>query len=102
MRTAVSAVTTPQTPRRLRARTHLRAALPQEGVEREVLVVDDGPVADAAPDLVGFDGPRVRVLRHTEPGGVGAARNTGIRGARSGWVAFLDDADVWSPRKLRD
>jgi glycosyltransferase involved in cell wall biosynthesis len=51
----------------------------------EVIVVDDGsqpPVADS-------DG--VAVLRHDQPRGPGAARNTGWREARAPLVAFTDD-----------
>jgi glycosyltransferase involved in cell wall biosynthesis len=79
----------------------LRTALAQEGVELEVVVVDDGS-ADPAPEaLPGLADGRVRLVRHPEPRGVAAARNTGIAEARGEWIAFLDDDDVWSPRKLR-
>ncbi len=83
------------------AATSLAAALGQEDVELEVTVVDDGST-DAMPSgLPGLDDPRVRVVRHAQPGGVAAARNAGIRQAQAEWVAFLDDDDVWAPHKLR-
>lgn len=73
-------------------------ALAQEGVALEVIVVDDGSVPPASPPQLGD--PRVRVLRHARSLGVAAARNAGIGAARSEWVAFLDDDDLWAPAKL--
>lgn len=79
----------------------LRSALMQEDVEHEVIVVDDGSVDETPERLAEIDDPRVTVIRH-EPGrGVARARNAGIDRARGTWVAFLDDDDSWSPRKLR-
>jgi glycosyltransferase involved in cell wall biosynthesis len=42
----------------------------------------------------------VRYVKKAVSEGVSAARNTGIAEARSGWIAFLDDDDVWAPTKL--
>ncbi len=81
--------------------TALLAALGQEDVELEVVVVDDASSDDTASTLARFSDPRLHVLRHGERRGVARARNAGIARARGEWVAFLDDDDVWSPRKLR-
>jgi glycosyltransferase involved in cell wall biosynthesis len=79
----------------------LPAALGQEGVELEVVVVDDGSADQTAEELrTSFDA-RVRVVRHERPRGVARARNAGIEAARAKWVAFLDDDDLWAPEKLR-
>jgi glycosyltransferase involved in cell wall biosynthesis len=86
----------------LLARTALAAVLRQDGVDLEVVVVDDGSAEGPPPSLAGLDDPRVRLVRQRESRGVAAARNAGIREARGKWVAFLDDDDVWSPTKLRD
>lgn len=103
--TAASAAVSVVVPTRDRwsvlSRTALRGALVQTGVDVEVIVVDDGSTTQAADDLPGLDDPRVRCVRHPEPRGVAAARNAGLREARGEWVAFLDDDDLWSPRKLR-
>jgi glycosyltransferase involved in cell wall biosynthesis len=81
-------------------RRALRSALRQENVRVEVVVVDDGS-AEQAPASVGAD-ERVRLVRHETSRGVAAARNTGIGEARAAWTAFLDDDDLWAPRKLRE
>jgi glycosyltransferase involved in cell wall biosynthesis len=79
----------------------LRSALAQNGVDLEVVVVDDGSEEPAPPGLAGMDDPRVHVVRRGESHGVAAARNAGIAAARGDWIAFLDDDDLWSPDKLR-
>jgi glycosyltransferase involved in cell wall biosynthesis len=79
----------------------LQGALGQERTELEVVVVDDGSQDDTPRRLSEIRDPRVRVVRHERPRGVAGARNQGIAAARGKWVAFLDDDDLWSPRKLR-
>jgi glycosyltransferase involved in cell wall biosynthesis len=79
----------------------LRSALDQESVDHEVVVVDDGSADDTTAFLSSLGDRRVKVVRREESGGMAAARNAGIDAARGEWLAFLDDDDVWSPRKLR-
>ena len=58
----------------------------------DVVVVDDGsdpPVANLGDD--------VRVVRHEQPRGVCAARNTGVEAADGEYVLFLDDDDTLPP-----
>ena len=43
----------------------------------------------------------MRIVRNNHSLGVADARNRGIEEARGGWIAFLDDDDVWAPAKLR-
>jgi glycosyltransferase involved in cell wall biosynthesis len=83
-------------------RTHaLASALAQEDVELEVIVVDDGSSDETREELEKIVDSRLRVIRHEMNRGVSAARNSGIAEARGEWLAFLDDDDLWSPRKMR-
>jgi len=63
----------------------------------ECIVIDDA--SPSGIDLAVSDG-RVRVTRHPENRGATSARNTGLALARGRYVAFLDDDDVWTPRRL--
>jgi glycosyltransferase involved in cell wall biosynthesis len=74
-------------------------ALAQRGVTVEVLVVDDCS-GQPAPSLPVLSDPRVRLLHNPPARGVAAARNLGARNSTGGWLAFLDDDDVWAPHKL--
>jgi glycosyltransferase involved in cell wall biosynthesis len=66
----------------------------------EVIVVDDGSTDGTAAE-VRRACPGVNVVSNCGSG-LGAARNTGIKAARSTWIAFLDDDDVWLPTKIAD
>ena len=75
------------------------SVLVQDGVELEVIVVDDASTDHTADILAAYAG-RIRVL--TQPGnrGVAAARNLGAQAARGRWLAFLDADDIYYPDRL--
>jgi glycosyltransferase involved in cell wall biosynthesis len=79
----------------------LPSALAQVDVQHEVIVVDDGSADETRTLLAEIHDGRLRVIRHEDRNGVARARNAGIAAAQAAWVAFLDDDDAWSPRKLR-
>jgi glycosyltransferase involved in cell wall biosynthesis len=78
----------------------LACALGQDGVEVEVIVIDDGSAPALHGRVAALDDHRVTLLRHDRARGVASARNAGIAAARRPFIAFLDDDDVWSPEKL--
>jgi glycosyltransferase involved in cell wall biosynthesis len=81
-------------------RLALRSALSQQGVDVEVIVVDDGSTDETGQMITDMDEPRVRLVRQVERTGVSAARNRGAAEAQGEWLAFLDDDDLWASNKL--
>jgi glycosyltransferase involved in cell wall biosynthesis len=80
--------------------TAIRSVLNQTFQDFEILLVDDGS-SDTTPEIVkSFDDARLQYIRHAEPRGGAAARNTGILHSSGEYVAFLDDDDEWYPHKL--
>jgi len=80
-------------------RVHLpravRSALSQEGVQAEVLIVDDcsdGPTREFIEALAASDA-RIRSFSLSRNGGQGQARNIGAALARGRFLAFLDQDD---------
>lgn len=83
-------------------REALASVLAQTRPPVEIIVVDDASPDDSvavAREYAERDS-RVRVIVHPENRGVSAARNTGLRAARTDLVAFLDGDDVWEPAHL--
>jgi glycosyltransferase involved in cell wall biosynthesis len=74
----------------------------QRASDVEVIVVDDGSTTATDEVVASFDDSRVRLLHHDTPQGVSVARNAGAAVARTNWLAFVDDDDVWAPTKLSE
>jgi glycosyltransferase involved in cell wall biosynthesis len=85
----------------LLSRRALPSALAQEDVELEVVVVDEASSDGTREGLEEYDDARLRIVRHDVPRRLPGARNAGVAVAGGRWLAFLDDDDVWAPRKLR-
>ncbi|MFL6261010.1 MAG: glycosyltransferase family 2 protein [Thermoanaerobaculia bacterium] len=91
-------VVIPTRDRRALLKRSLASVFAQTFVDYEVIVVDDG--SEVAVDCVKCGDRRVRVIRHLERMGAGAARNTGLAAAVGEFIAFLDDDDEWHADKL--
>lgn len=81
----------------------VESVLAQEGVEVEVVVVDDGsgPATAAAVDRLAEEHAAVRVV-HQPNAGPGAARNRGVRETTGHWLTFLDSDDLMPAGRLRE
>ncbi len=77
----------------------LASLLGQEGVDLEVILVDDGSTDGTVAMLDGHPDPRLRVVRGAHAG-IAAARNAGIAVAAAPFVAFHDSDDLALPGRL--
>ncbi len=71
----------------------------------EWLIVDDASNTRASRELldeIAASDPRIRVLRHSQNRGPGAARNTGVKAAASHYIYFIDDDDLIEPTTLEE
>ncbi|MGF7236919.1 MAG: glycosyltransferase family 2 protein [Frankia sp.] len=80
-------------------RQAVESVLGQEGVDLELVVVDDGSLDDTVKIVTGYSDPRVRLVTQSRLG-VAAARNQAIKEAKGDVIAFLDHDDRWLPGKL--
>jgi glycosyltransferase involved in cell wall biosynthesis len=69
----------------------------------EIIAINDGGT-DKTPQLAAEFRSRVpqnvQLLHHVQTQGLSAARNTGMKAARGGYIAFLDADDFWLPDHL--
>ena len=84
-------------------RQAVESVLAQTYPEMELIVVsDNAPESDAARAVAELmkDYPKARLIQLPRNSGAQVARNTGIRAGKGAFFAFLDDDDMWLPRKL--
>ncbi len=75
----------------------IKSVLQQTVSPRQILVVDNGTVAAK----IDFElSEEVQLIRTRPKIGPGRARNIGAQHAGTGYVAFLDDDDIWNPEYL--
>lgn len=73
--------------------------LAQEGVDVELVLVDDGSTdgSRAIARVAADRDPRVRFVPLPTNGGVARARERGVHEATADWVWFVDSDDAWPP-----
>ena len=80
----------------------LTSVLTQEGVELEVICVDDASTDSSLEVVAQFEqDSRVRLIRNTTNIGAGRSRNIGIQNARGRYLQFTDADDLLPPSSLR-
>jgi glycosyltransferase involved in cell wall biosynthesis len=79
----------------------LADALTQDGVDVDVIVVDDVSGDHTRQELDRFASDRVRIVDQPTNRGPSAARQRATELAEGAWVAYLDQDDRWHPDHLR-
>ena len=80
----------------------IESVLHQTYTDWELVITDDCSI-DNGPEIVesyAARDPRIRLLKLSQNGGPGVARNNSIKNANGQYIAFLDSDDTWMPDKL--
>lgn len=79
----------------------VKSVLSQSFKDLELIVIDDASTDNSVYEVERFCDQRIKILKRNSPGPGGyAARNLGIKHAKSDWVAFIDADDEWYPLHL--
>jgi glycosyltransferase involved in cell wall biosynthesis len=81
-------------------RDAMQSVLAQTFADWELIVWDDHSTDESAKIVAGFRDSRIRYFLAPEQIGLGQAREAAIGMAYGEWLAFLDQDDIWLPRKL--
>jgi len=76
----------------------IQSVIDQTLPANRIIVVVDGNVAGGARIVERW--PDVVVVQLPQARGAAVARDRGVAASRSEWVCFLDDDDLWRPRKM--
>src|SRR5947209_1576391 len=74
------------------------SVLAQTFTDYEIVVVINGPDNAATPKT--FEAAAGCRIVRIERAGIATALNAGIEAAQGEWIAFLDDDDLWEPKRL--
>lgn len=79
----------------------IESVLAQTCGDWELIIVNDGSTNETPAVIERYAAHDARIRVISQPNqGLAKARNNGIAAARGRYVAFLDDDDVWRPKKL--
>jgi glycosyltransferase involved in cell wall biosynthesis len=76
------------------------SALSQTLADWELIVWDDCSIDNGAEIVRSYTDPRIRYFLAPRKTSLGQVRQAAINRAQGEWLAFLDQDDVWLPRKL--
>jgi glycosyltransferase involved in cell wall biosynthesis len=82
-------------------REALDSVLAQTFRDWELIVWDDRSTDDSPKIVAEYHDPRIRYFLSPEDTPLGEARNRATSQAKGEWLAFLDQDDIWLPRKLQ-
>ena len=77
----------------------ISSAIAQEGVDTQIIVIDDGSKDDTAKIAKSFES--IQLLSQSNSGPA-AARNNGLNHAKGDYVAYLESDDLWLPGFLAE
>ncbi len=78
----------------------LKSIISQTFTDYEVLIINDCSTDASVAKVTPFLSEKIRLIHHDNNKGLSATRNTGIKNAKSEYVAFLDADDLWKPTFL--
>lgn len=81
-------------------RDAMQSVLAQSYSDWEIIVWDDQSTDESAAMAQFFGDARIRYFLSPQKTPLGAARQAAIRQASGDWLAFLDQDDLWEPKKL--
>ena len=81
-------------------REAIDSVLAQTFADWELVLWDDCSTDDSAKIIAEYRDPRIHYHLSPEDTPLGEARNRAIAHATGEWLAFLDQDDIWLPRKL--
>ncbi len=81
-------------------REALDSVVAQTYADWELIAWDDLSTDDSANIVAGYRDARIRYCLSAEETPLGRARSLAMRQARGEWLAFIDQDDIWLPRKL--
>jgi teichuronic acid biosynthesis glycosyltransferase TuaG len=80
----------------------IRSVQAQTFADWELLLIDDCSSDDTISVIKPFlTDDRIKLTRLETNSGAGIARDTGLKGAKGRYIAFLDADDLWLPEKLQ-
>ena len=80
----------------------LQSVLNQTFENYEVIVVEDASTDKSQEVISTLKSKKVTVIKHDTNKGLSASRNTGIKNAKSNYIAFLDADDFWKDNYLEE
>ena len=79
----------------------IRSVLQQDGVQLELIIVDDGSEDNTPAVVSAFGDDRIRYYRLPHTGKLSQLKNFAIDRTAGEFIAFMDSDDMWTAGKLR-